>query len=98
MGKVKAGKSGGRFIVVGDSEFASNPYFERAPGNKDLYLNMVSWLLEDESLISIRPKDPEDRRVNMNLKESQIVFWLLIVTLPISILGFGVIVYFRRRR
>ena len=98
VGKVKEGKSGGRFIIVGDSEFASNPYIERAPGNKDLFLNMVSWLLEDESLISIRPKDPEDRRVNMTLKESQIVFWLLIVTLPISILGFGAIIYVRRRR
>ncbi len=98
VGKVKEGKSGGRFIIVGDSEFASNPYIERAPGNKDLFLNMVSWLLEDESLISIRPKDPEDRRVNMTLKQSQIVFWLLIVTLPVSILGFGVAVYFKRRR
>ena len=98
VGKVKEGKSGGRFIIVGDSEFASNPYIERAPGNKDLFLNMVSWLLEDESLISIRPKDPEDRRVNMTLKESQIVFWLLIVTLPIAILGFGATIYIRRRR
>ncbi len=98
VGKIKEGKSGGRFIIVGDSEFASNPYIERAPGNKDLFLNMVSWLLEDESLISIRPRDPEDRRVNMTLKESQIVFWLLIVTLPIAILGFGITIYFRRRR
>ena len=98
VGKVKEGRSGGRFIIVGDSEFASNPYIERAPGNKDLFLNMVSWLLEDETLISIRPKDPEDRRVNMTLKESQVVFWLLVVTLPIAILGFGVTVYFRRRR
>ena len=98
VGKVKEGRSGGRFIIVGDSEFASNPYIERAPGNKDLFLNMISWLLEDESLISIRPKDPEDRRVNMTLKESQIVFWLLIVTLPTAILGFGAIIYVRRRR
>ena len=98
VGEVKEGRSGGRFIIVGDSEFASNPYIERAPGNKDLFLNMVSWLLEDESLISIRPKDPEDRRVNMTLKESQIVFWLLIVTFPFAILGFGAMVYFRRRR
>lgn len=98
VGKVKEGRSGGRFIIVGDSEFASNPYIERAPGNKDLFLNMISWLLEDESLISIRPRDPQDRRVNMTLKESQIVFWLLIVTLPIAILGFGAVIYIRRRR
>lgn len=98
VGKVKEGREGGRIIVVGDSDFPSNSYLERAPGNKDLFLNMVSWLLEDESLISIRPRDPEDRRVSMTLKQTKVVFWLLIVSLPVAILGFGIGVYFKRRK
>ena len=98
VGKVKEGREGGRVIVVGDSDFPSNSYLERAPGNKDLFLNMVSWLLEDESLISIRPRDPEDRRVSMTLKQTKVVFWLLIVSLPVAILGFGVGVYYKRRK
>jgi len=98
VGSVREGFDVGRFIVVGDSEFASNPYLFRAAGNKDLFLNMVSWLLEDEALISIRPKDPQDRRVDMNMKQTSVVFWLLVVSLPVSILGFGVGVYYKRRR
>ena len=35
-------------------------------GNRDLFLNMVNWLSSDEELISIRPKDPEDRRLALS--------------------------------
>ena len=31
--------------------------------NRDLVLNMMNWLTSDEDLISIRPKEPEDRRL-----------------------------------
>lgn len=98
VGSVKEEFDVGRFIVVGDSEFPSNPYLNRAAGNKDLFLNMVSWLLEDETLISLRPKDPQDTRIEMSLKQSNIVFWLLVVSLPVSILFLGAIIYFRRTR
>ncbi|MCH8927521.1 MAG: GldG family protein [Candidatus Marinimicrobia bacterium] len=98
VGSVKEEFDVGRFIVVGDSEFASNPYLARASGNKDLFLNMVSWLLEDEELISIRPKDPQDRRIEMSLKQTSVVFWLLVISLPVSILLLGVIIYSKRRR
>ena len=98
VGSVKEEFDVGRFIVVGDSEFASNPYLSRAPGNKDLFLNMVSWLLEDETLISIRPRDPQDTRIDMSLKQTSVVFWLLIVTLPGSILFLGAIIYYKRNK
>ena len=31
-------------------------------GNRDLFLNTVNWLAQQENLISIRPRDPQDRR------------------------------------
>ena len=47
---------GGRLVVFGDSDFATNQYFDYQ-GNGDLQLlNALSWLPEDESLISIRPR------------------------------------------
>ena len=45
-------------------------------GNRDLFLNMVNWMSSDEDLISIRPKEPEDRR--LTVKPTQ--FWVLYVT------------------
>ena len=50
-----------RLVVVGDSDFASNAYLGVA-GNRDLFLNIVNWLAQQENLIAIRPRDPQDRR------------------------------------
>ena len=50
-----------RIAVFGDSDFVTNGYLG-IPGNTDLFLNTVNWLAQQENLISIRPKEPEDRR------------------------------------
>ncbi len=57
----------GRFVVVGNSGWASNQALGFS-GNRNLLLNMINWLSSDEDLISIRPKEPEDRRINFNAR------------------------------
>ena len=86
-----------RMVVVGDSDFAINPSFAQV-GNGNLFLNMVSWLAQDEDLISIRPKSPDDRRIV--LSQSQISFLRLVIVflLPGVALVAGIVVYTRRRR
>ncbi|MGZ3687389.1 MAG: GldG family protein, partial [Bdellovibrionota bacterium] len=44
-----------RLVVFGTSNFATNNY-QRFGGNMDFFLNAASWVMEDESLISIRTK------------------------------------------
>jgi ABC-type uncharacterized transport system involved in gliding motility auxiliary subunit len=87
-----------RIIVTGTSAFPINALF-RTGGNGNLFLNMVSWLAQDEDLISIRPKAPEDRRIL--LSQSQLAALRLITVLGIPliavIIGFAV-VWTRRRR
>ena len=46
-----------RIVVFGDSDFVANGYLG-IPGNRDLFLNTVNWLAQQENLISIRPRDP----------------------------------------
>src|SRR5262249_43845222 len=53
-----------RVVVIGDSDFASNSLLG-FQGNRDLFLNTVNWLAQQENLIAIRPKDPEDRRLTV---------------------------------
>ena len=45
-----------RIVVVGTADFASNQFLG-AQGNQDFFLNVVSWLAEEEDQISMRPKD-----------------------------------------
>jgi ABC-type uncharacterized transport system involved in gliding motility auxiliary subunit len=87
---------GGRFVVTGSSSWVSNAYL-RIGGNRDLFLNMMNWLSADEDLISIRPKEPEDRRLNMNRNQMALVFYSSVLGIPLLILAAGVSVWWKRR-
>ncbi len=96
--EVPSGGSPGnsRLVVFGDSDFATNRYFN-SQGNGDLFMNSINWLLQDEDLISVRPKSPEDRRVNMSQSQVASVRILVVILLPILLLGAGGVVYWKRR-
>jgi len=86
-----------RMVVAGTSNFPRNDYFG-AQGNGDLMLNMVSWLAQDDDLISIRPKDPEDRRIVLSQSQSSMIRWLALFILPGIALAVGIVVILNRRR
>jgi ABC-type uncharacterized transport system involved in gliding motility auxiliary subunit len=86
----------GRFVVVGNSGWVANGFL-RFNGNRDLFLNMMNWLSSDEDLISIRPKEPEDRRLNMTARQMSMVFYESVVFIPLLIVLAGVGVWWRRR-
>jgi ABC-type uncharacterized transport system involved in gliding motility auxiliary subunit len=85
-----------RMVVIGDSEFANNSFLHFS-GDEDFFLNIVSWLAEDEDMIAIRPKSPEDRRVALTARQTRLVMYLSLMVLPLSVLGLGVGVWLKRR-
>ena len=91
-----AGPAPGRFVVVGSSMWVGNSFI-RFNGNRDLFLNMVNWLSADEDLISIRPKAPEDRPLNMSPQKVNALFWLSIVVFPLGVVAFGMVTWWKRR-
>ncbi len=86
----------GRFVVVGSSGWAANNIL-RFNGNRDLFMNMMNWLSSDEDLISIRPKEPEDRRLTLSRAQMSNVFYSSVIGLPLLVVAFGVGVWWRRR-
>jgi ABC-type uncharacterized transport system involved in gliding motility auxiliary subunit len=86
----------GRFAVVGSSQWLSNNFI-RFNGNRDLFLNIMNWLTADEDLISIRPKSPEDRPLNISGQKLNSVFWLSVVIFPLAVVGFGMVTWWKRR-
>jgi ABC-type uncharacterized transport system involved in gliding motility auxiliary subunit len=97
-GTYSAGQAGqqGRFVVVGCSGWAANNIL-RFNGNRDLFLNMMNWLSSDEDLISIRPKEPEDRRLNMTRRQMNSIFYSSVIGIPLIIIAAGLSVWWRRR-
>jgi ABC-type uncharacterized transport system involved in gliding motility auxiliary subunit len=88
--------SQGRFVVVGSSAWAANSFIN-FNGNRDLALNAMNWLSSDEDLISIRPKEPEDRRITMTRAQMNWVRTTSQFLLPLIVVFAGVSVWWRRR-
>ncbi|HXP86686.1 MAG TPA: GldG family protein [Bryobacteraceae bacterium] len=86
----------GRFVVVGSSRWVSNGFLA-FNGNRDLFMNMINWLSSDEDLISIRPKEPEDRPLNMNSRQMTMMFYSSVLMIPLLVVVAGVGVWWRRR-
>ena len=86
----------GRFVVVGSSGFIANQMLS-FQANRDLALNIVNWLSSDEDLISIRPKPPEDRRLNVNARQMSAFLYVDLIAIPLIIIVGGIMVYLKRR-
>jgi ABC-type uncharacterized transport system involved in gliding motility auxiliary subunit len=92
----EAPKKETRIAVFGDSDFASNQLLG-AGRNADLFMNAVNWLAQQEDMIAIRPRDPEDRRLTMTATQFN---WVRIATnllVPGLILLAGIRVWWVRR-
>jgi len=86
----------GRFIVVGNSTWIANSFL-RFNANRNLALNMMNWLSSDEDLISIRPKEQEDRRINLTRAQFLMVRSVSQFLLPLIVIIGGVMVWAKRR-
>jgi ABC-type uncharacterized transport system involved in gliding motility auxiliary subunit len=86
-----------RLVVVGTADFASNQFLG-AQGNRDFFLNIVSWLAEEEDQISIRAKDPKQNPVVLTSAQSNLVLGLPLLVLPGAVLLCGIAVIVQRRR
>ena len=66
-------------------------------GNRDLFLNVVNWLAQQENLISVRPRDPQERRITLSGGQDRFIFWMTVLVIPGLILLAGVQTWWRRR-
>jgi ABC-type uncharacterized transport system involved in gliding motility auxiliary subunit len=85
-----------RFVAIGDSDFAAN-YALGIQGNSDLFLNTINWLAQQENLISIRPKAPNESHLTMTAQQTMAVFWMSLVFIPAIVFGTGVFTWWRKR-
>jgi len=86
-----------RIVVVGDSDFASNAYVN-VSGNRDFFLNTLSWLAEEENQLAIRPRDPSrSAPVFLTAAQGQVLFWVPVVLVPLAMVVAGVLAFARKR-
>ncbi len=86
----------GKFILIGDSDFANNTNINLA-GNGDLFLNTISWLAEEANLIAVRAKRRNINPVVLTVSQGRAIFWIPVVMVPSVVLMAGIGIYSRRR-
>lgn len=95
---IGTGDKAGRVVVVGSAGWLANVMVGTSQlGNRDLALNAMNWLTSDEDLISIRPKEPEDRRLHITTTGVRLLFFTSVIGLPLIVILSGVSVWWKRR-
>jgi ABC-type uncharacterized transport system involved in gliding motility auxiliary subunit len=85
-----------RLVVVGNSTFATDNVFEQQL-NGDVFLNSIGWLTkQDKQLLSIRPKEAKNRRINLTTQQANILS-LTVALVPLIAFGMAVILWWQRR-
>ncbi|MBF0626385.1 MAG: GldG family protein [Magnetococcales bacterium] len=90
-------KGAQRLVALGDSDFASDTYVKFS-GNGDLILNTVRWLAEDEHFIAIKPKKVQDAGLTLSPGSGIVLFWGLLVLMPLILAGSGLLIWTRRKK
>jgi len=90
--------SGGRLVVIGDSDFASNTYFAQL-GNGDFAVNVIDWVSEQDNMINLTPKNNTQRVLvpPSNLTMGMLLLGLVCV-LPGAVVFLGVFAWINRRK
>jgi len=96
--KIQPGASGRetQLAVIGDADLATNSFFARF-GNGALFLNTISALADQETLIDIQPRTYELKTVQLTNGQMQIAFVTSTIALPAVLAAIGVVLWRRRR-
>ncbi|NQU12367.1 GldG family protein [bacterium] len=87
-----------RLVAVGTASVVDNSTLPTAPGNLDLFLNALNWLLQREQLMAVGPKIPQEFSLAMSVPQARAVYALTLAGLPLLVAVVGVIVWLRRRK
>src|SRR5262245_5473254 len=96
----------GKIVVMGDSDFVDN-FYARVPGNVDLFMNTVGWVLGRQELVALgrTANVPSTKRnttpaqsLYLTASQSRTFFWLMVIVEPTIVFLVGMAVFARRRR
>jgi len=97
--KLKTSPFKGRLVVFGSSEFISNQYLDLA-GNRNLFMNTVRYLTEDQPLIIVKKNLTAGDKAPLILPpvQARMVFIAVVILQPALIMAIGVVVAWRRKQ
>lgn len=97
-GKIEGVQGSTRMLILGGSKIFENTLIESG-GNRDFAVSAINWLLDRSYLVGgISPRPVEEHKWVLTSGQLRGADITLIGIIPGSILGLGILVWFRRRR
>lgn len=88
-------KNNSRIIVSTSTSFVVNGYQSQST-NFNLFLNMLSWGVDDEGIISLNRPGLSDEKIILSASQVTLIFYFAIGLIPFLL--FAIAIYFYRRR
>ncbi len=86
-----------RVVAFGNASFLSNTYLGNG-GNLDLGVNLVNWLVGDDSLITVQPRPSADSRLDIGPIALYLIAGTFLAILPLAFMIAGAVIWWRRRK
>ena len=93
----KSGEKDLRIAAFGSSQFATNQGAQTAE-HRDLLVNTISWLTQDDDFIAIRPKDTTKSTLSLASGGATLNLLFISYIYPFLFLGFGAFYWLRRKQ
>lgn len=90
-------EAGGRLVAVGSALTFGDRLLARAPGNRNLALNLVNWMLERQVSLEIAPVPLDYNRVQVSASQATTLQVVALILVPLGILVWGGTVWWTRR-
>ncbi len=86
-----------RVVVIGSGNFLANTYLGLL-GNRDLGVNIVNWLADDDAFIMIQPRATIDTALDLSKVKLAIIAVSLLILLPLLFLGRALRLWWKKRK
>ncbi len=87
-----------RLVAFADVDFIRNKYIAWPGKHSILAINSLKWLLEDENIMGILPKEIEAGKIKLTEKEDDFVFYSLVLIWPFLIFILGYLYIHRQNK
>jgi gliding motility-associatede transport system auxiliary component len=85
-----------RLVAIGNSAVATNAFFPYV-SNGDLVVSAIRWAAGDTGIPALKPATYSLPEITLTHRQMQVTFLLIEVLLPLSVMLFGGLVWWRRR-
>lgn len=85
-----------RAVLIGDGDFASNSFVPYM-ANSDLLVAAVRWLAREDRGTAVRTRIAAPPMILLTAAQTRGIFLSIVVLLPLSVIGVGCLVWWRRR-